>query len=388
MLLEQTVPAYIGNLDSPKRTKLGKLEIVRKLSSGASNAKNLIIQGENLAVLAALLPQYAGKVKCVYIDPPYNNKERYTHYDDDLDHLTWLKKLKKRIALLRDFLTPDGSLWISVDDREVHYLKVAADEIFDRKNFVTTVIWQQRTTRENRRVFSNNHEYVLVFAKDVTKFSASRNGLPINDEIRARYKNPDNDPRGPWQSVSANVQAGHGVASQFYGLTGPKGHIHTPPKGRCWVYNKSKMKEEIKNNNIWFGAKGDGVPRIKRFLSSRSAGLTPETLWFAKDVGTSCSAKKHLLSLFPDEEVFDTPKPEALIERILSIATNPADLVLDAYLGSGTTAVVAQRTGRRYIGIEEGSHIVDYCVQRLRAIISESSTKKSTHQGFCFYRLK
>lgn len=346
-----------------------KLVHVPGLSRRPNPNGNLIVHGENLAVLKALRSQHQS-VKCCYIDPPYNNRERHYHYQDNRSHGEWLEEVTARVEAIAPFLRADGSLWISIDDREVHYLKVACDRIFGRSNFVTTVIWEQRTTRENRKVFSNNHEYILVYAKDYRQFVGTRNPLSLSDEVRARYKNPDNDPRGPWQSVSANAQAGHGTPDQFYSITGPGGKVHVPPHGRCWVYSYKKMKEEIAANNIWFGRNGNGVPRIKRFLTKGGTGLTPETLWRADAVGTNDYAKKHLLKMFPVDEVFDTPKPESLIHRILEIATSPGDLVLDAYLGSGTTAAVAHKSDRRYIGIEEGDHAIDLSARRLAMVVA------------------
>ena len=246
---------------------------------------------------------------------------------------------------------------------------MAADAVFGKRNFATTVVWEHRTTRENRRAFSNNHEYLLVYAKCLRTFAANRNRLEPSAAVLRRYANPDNDPRGPWQSVSANVQAGHAVASQFYEITAPNGRVHSPPKGRCWVYTKHKMYQAIADNEVWFGHNGDGVPRLKRFLTDGRCGLTPPTLWPASEVGTTLRAKKHLLSLLRKEEVFDTPKPEELIQRIFEIATDPGDLILDPYLGSGTSAAVALKTGRRFIGVEVGSHAVSHCVQRLRKVV-------------------
>ena len=341
---------------------------VPELSYGERNTGNTIIHGENLAVLEALLPSLEGKVRCCYIDPPYNNQEKHYHYHDSRDHRTWLDATTARIELLGEYLRGDGSLWISIDDREVHYLKVACDEILGRKNFATTIVWQQRTTRENRKVFSNNHEYILVYAKDLRQFNATRNSLDLGPEVRSRYRNPDNDPRGPWQSVSANAQSGHGTPDQFYRLASPSGKVHDAPPGRCWIYTMKRMQKEIHDGNIYFGKNGLGVPRIKRFLSQVRTGLTPHTLWTAEEVGTNDFAKKHLIKLFPDE-IFDTPKPESLISRVIQIATSVGDLVLDAYLGSGTTAAVAHKSGRRYIGIEEGNHAVTHCSKRLQLVV-------------------
>lgn len=337
--------------------------------STSCESSNIIIHGDNVDVTNALLEEYLGKVKCIYIDPPYNNGDNYNHYSDKLSNDDWLVGMEKILDNLKKLLSDDGSIWISIDDNEVHYLKVLCDKVFGRNNFITTIIWQQRTTRENRKVFSNDHEYILVYAIDPIKFKEVRNLLPASEKMLARYKNPDNDPRGPWQSVTANVQAGHAVASQFYDIVAPNGKVHQPPNGRCWIYNKERMLEEIEKGNIWFGSDGNGVPRVKKFLSDSKKGVTPETLWLANEVGTNKSAKKHLLSMFPNEIVFDTPKPEELIKRIFDIATNEGDLVLDAYLGSGTTVAVAHKMNRNYIGIECENQIFDYVYKRLQLVV-------------------
>jgi len=330
---------------------------------------NLIIRGNNTFVIEELMEEYSNKVKCIYIDPPYNNGEKYTHYTDNIRSDIWLEEMEVIIKKLYKLLGEDGSLWVSIDDNEVHYLKVLMDKIFGRENFITTIIWQQRTTRENRKVFSNNHEYILVYAKNPIEFKKARNLIELSPEIFKRYKNPDNDPRGVWQSVSANVQAGHGVASQFYDVVSPNGKVTKLPKGRCWSYNEARMREEIENGNIWFGTDGNGVPRIKMFLKDAKQGVTPETLWLADEVGTSKSGKKHLISMDLSDELFDTPKPEELLKRILDISTNEGDLVLDAYLGSGTTVAVAHKMKRQYIGIEIGNHVESIVLPRLRKVI-------------------
>ena len=340
-------------------------------SMGTSDSKNILIKGNNKDILPELVGEFGGKVKCVYIDPPYNNGDSYHYYNDNISETSWLKDISYVLMYLKMLLTKDGSIWISIDDSEMAYLKVAADKVLGRENFAGTIVWQQRKTRENRAVFSCNHEYILVYAKDIKKFKKSRNLLPVGEDfINSKYKNPDNDPRGPWQSISASVQAGHAVPSQFYTIVSPAGIEFNPPKGRCWAYNEERMKKEIADGNIWFGLEGLNAPRIKKFLSTAKIGLTPQTLWAGDDFGTTDSAKKHLLSLFPHQEkVFDTPKPEELIWQILEIATNEGDLVLDSYLGSGTTLAVAHKLKRNYIGIEIGEQMTELVVNRLKSVI-------------------
>lgn len=281
-----------------------------------------------------------------------------------------MSALYPRLVLLRELLSPDGSIWVSIDNREGHYLKVLLDEVFGRRNYVTTCVWQQRTTRENRKVFSEDAEYIHVYAADPVKFKTTRNKLTLTQAVLARYKNLDNDPRGSWQSVSVNAQDGHATADQFYVYRAPSGKFHTLPQGRCWLYTERRMHEEVEKNNIWFGKNGNGVPRIKKFLGDDAQGLVPETLWLAKEVGTNDQAKKEIVKLRLDGEVFETPKPELLVSRILHIATNPGDLVIDSFLGSGTTGAVAHKMGRRYVGIEMGGHAKSHCLPRLEKVIN------------------
>lgn len=379
----------VGACDRLSKT----MKRVEKWSAGIQGTGNALIHGDNLTALRLLAKTHAGTVKCAYLDPPYNNGESYQHYFDSMSHEEWLRVVTTRLKQIKTLLREDGSVWISIDDSEFHYLKVAADGVFGRANFVGTIIWERRTTRENRKVLSRNHEYLLVYAKNINTWSRIRNSLPLTEDVKDRYKNPDSDPRGPWQSVSANVQEGHATPQQYYALRAPNGRIHHPPKGRCWVFTESKMREEMAKNNVWFGKDGNAVPRLKRFLTDRKTGLTPETLWRADEVGTTSTAKKHLLELFKETSLFDTPKPEQLIHRVLQISTNPGDLVLDPYLGSGTTAAVAHKMNRAYLGIEVGAHIKTHCAQRLQQVISGENggiSKLIGWQGgggFDFYRL-
>ena len=345
------------------------LEHVPGLSRGPAGAGNRLIHGDNRDVLPALAREVAGAVRCVYLDPPYNNRERWTHYDDRDGHERWLAAVEATLAGVWPLLRADGSLWVSIDDHEVHYLKVLADRLFGRGAFVATIVWEHRTSRENRRVFSHNHEYLLVYARDPERFKLTRNPIAPSAAVLARYRNPDADPRGPWQSISLTAQAGHGTAAQFYELVAPGGRRHRPPKGRCWIYTAERMRAAVAAGEVFFGADGNGVPRLKRFLAAAPAGLTPATLWAAAEVGTTAAAKREVLALFPDEPVFDTPKPEALLRRVVEIATDPGDLVLDAYLGSGTTTAVAHKTGRRWIGVERGAHAVTHGARRMALVV-------------------
>ena len=363
--------------------------------SAADLFENSLIFGDNLLALKALEQHYSGRVKCIFIDPPYNTGSAFTHYDDGVEHSIWLSLMRDRLEILKRLLTPDGSLWITIDDIEVHYLKVLLDELFGRENFIANMIWEKRLSRENRRAFSFNHDHILLYAKNKADFESVRNPLGLNQEVLSRYKNPDNDPRGPWQSVSINAQAGHATASQFYPLTLPSGRVINPPRGRCWLYTRERLQREIDANNIWFGHDGDSAPRVKKFLSeSEGKGLTPETIWPAGEVGTNDDAKKNLLSLLDVSDVFDNPKPEALIKRVLEIATNSGELVLDSFAGSGTTGAVAHKMGRRWIMIELGDHIHSHVIPRMKKVVDGADPGGVTEAtgwkgggGFRYYKL-
>ena len=255
------------DIRTAQRAPYRLLEEVPDLSAG--DAGNMLIQGDNLEALKALLPFYAGRVKCIYIDPPYNTGSAFEHYDDNLEHTRWLAMMWPRLELLREFLSENGSIWVSIDDNEGHYLKVIMDEVFGRKNFVTSCTWQQRTTRENRKVFSEDCERIVIYCREPAKFGAVRNDLELSETVKGRYKNPDDDPRGPWQSVSVNAQGGHGTPSQFYDFTAPNGKVHTLPAGRCWLYTWPVMQEKIADKRIWFGASGNNAPRERNFCPRR-----------------------------------------------------------------------------------------------------------------------
>ena len=334
-------------------------------SYGDPDTENIIVQGDNLEALRALLPFYAGQIKCIYIDPPYNTGSAFEHYDDNMEHTKWLSMMYPRLELLKQFLAEDGSIWISIDDDESHYLKVICDEIIGRNNFVNNVIWEKKFSPQNdAKWLSDNHDHILCYAKNKEVWHP--NLLPRTDEMDLRYKNPDNDPRGVWTSGDLSVKTYN--ASTDYSITTPSGRIVNPPGGACWRLSKERLKELIDDNRIWFGPKGDNVPRIKRFLSDVKEGAVSLTIWKHTEVGHNQDAKKEVKE-FNIESVFTTPKPERLIHRILTLATNPGDLILDSFLGSGTTAAVAHKMGRRYIGVEMGEQAKTHCAERLKKVI-------------------
>lgn len=359
-----------------------------KNSHGVQDTDNMLIHGDNLLALKALEQKFAGQVKCVYIDPPYNTASAFSFYDDNFEHSQWLNLMYPRLELLKKLLGTDGSIWISIDDTECHYLKIIMDEIFGRNNFVADVIWEKKYSPQNAaKWLSDSHDHILCYAN--AKMNWHPNLLPRTDEMNARYSNRDNDPRGDWKPSDATAQAGHGTASQFYILHAPNGMEYHLPSGRCWLYTESVMREKIADNRIWFGKNGKSVPQVKKFLTEVKQGVACKTLWFRNEVGDNQEGKREIKALF-DQSVFDTPKPERLIERVLTLATNPGDLVLDSFLGSGTTAAVAHKMNRRYIGIEMGEHAYTHCKIRLDKVIDGEDvggiTKTVNWQGGGGYR--
>ena len=279
------------------------------LPNGKQWKGNMLIHGDNLLALKALEQDYAGQVKCIYIDPPYNTGNAFEQYDDGIEHSIWLGLIKERLIILRNLLANDGSIWISIDDDEQAYLKVLMDEVFGRQNFVNNVIWEKKFSPSNdAKWLSDSHDFVMVYAKN--KNTWRPNLLPRSEDMNSRYKNHDNDPRGAWTSGDCSVKTYS--ASADYPITTPSGRIVNPPAGYCWRFSKEKFAELIADNRIWFGKDGDGVPRVKRFLSDVKDGITAMTIWKFTEVGHNQDAKKEV-NLLNSESVFATPKPERLI---------------------------------------------------------------------------
>lgn len=351
---------------------------------------NMLIHGDNLLALKALEQDFAGQIKCIYIDPPYNTGSAFEQYDDGLEHSIWLSLMRDRLKVIYNLLSKDGSLWISLDDTEQAYCKVLCDEIFGRNNFVANVIWEKKYSPQNdAKWLSDSHDFILVYAK--TKENWRPNLLPRTEEMNRRYKNIDNDPRGKWKSADFSVKTYN--KSCDYPITLPSGRVVTPPESRCWGTSKENFDKLVKDNRIWFGKDGNSVPSVKKFLSEVKQGTTSMTIWKYTEVGHNQDAKKEV-KVFNSQSVFATPKPERLIERVLILGSNPADIVLDSFLGSGTTAAVAQKMGRRYIGIELGNHAYTHCVPRLKMVTDgtdQGGISKAQNweggSGFKFYEL-
>ena len=359
------------------------LETVSHHGSGdEKSTDNLLIHGDNLEALKALLPFYRGRVKCIFIDPPYNTQSAFAHYDDKLEHSQWLSMMLPRLELLRDLLSEDGSIWISLDDNEAHYVKVLCDELFGRSNFVIDLSWQKRDGPPNDRKIGLIHDHILVWAK--TKDSSSKktraeeafNLMERTEKADAQYKvfdEPDGpDSRGPFRKIdtTANGKGGRFVESLYFGITNPyTGEEVFPRQGTCWRHNRVEMLRLQEDKRLYWGVKGTATtPMRKLFKSEAKAGMSSPSIW--SDAGLNQHASSEIERLFGEKASFETPKPEALLQRILHIATNPGDLVLDSFLGSGTTAAVAHKMGRRWIGIEMGEHALTHCLPRLQKVVA------------------
>ena len=367
------------------------LEEIPQLSAGDGDSGNMLIHGDNLEALKALLPFYAGRVKCIYIDPPYNTRSAFEHYDDNLEHTRWLAMMWPRLELLRELLAEDGSIWISIDDNEAHYLKVILDEVFGRSNFVSNVVWQKLyTVKNSAKYLSDMHDHLLVYAR--RKDQWRRELLPRTERSKENYSNPDNDPRGVWTTNA--IQARNYYSLGTYEIVAPSGRVHKPPAGTYWRISKDTFDKLNEDNRIWWGQDGDSIPRVKKFLSEVKSGVVPATWWKHTDAGTNAEAKQEIRKLTESgSEIFLTPKPEKLIRQVLTVATVLGDLVLDSFLGSGTAAAVAHKMGRRYIGIEMGEHAASHCAPRLRKVIEgeqggiSQAVEWQGGGGFRFYRL-
>ena len=337
---------------------------------GDGNNGNLLVQGDNLEALKALLPFYRGQVKCIFIDPPYNTKSAFEHYDDNLEHSQWLSMMLPRLQLLRDFLREDGSIWVTIDDNEGHYLKVLMDEVFGRVNFIATIAWEKDRGGRGDADISTSQDMVLAFARSRPRWASTRNLLERTSTQAGRFRNPDKDPRGPWRQGDDGT-AKSGTEKQRFPIVLPSGRTVKPKQGRYWAFSEETFAQARAEGRVYFGKNGDRLPLIKRYLDVVREGVAPRTWWPAEEAGTNQSAKRdHLRKLMPEVEPFATPKPEELLSRILQISSNPTDMVLDSFLGSGTTAAVAHKMGRRWIGIEMGGHAVSHCLPRLQKVVA------------------
>jgi adenine-specific DNA-methyltransferase len=380
----------------------------REESVDFDNTENLYIEGDNLDVLKLLQETYLGKVKMIYIDPPYNTGNDFVYEDDfaqsvdeymeysgqydengnrlvkNLDsngrfHTDWLNMIYPRLKLAKDLLRDDGIIFISIDDNEVTQLRKICDEVFGADNFIAQFIWEKRVTRENRKIISVRHDYVACYTKNYELRDVAIGLMPMTDEAIGRYNNPDNDPRGVWTSVPAIAQAGHGTANQFYTLTTPSGRMVDPPSGSCWRYTRKKMEEAISDKRIWFGSDGNGVPRIKKFITEGKQGLTPETLWLSSSVGTNDSAKRELVNLFDGVAVFETPKPVQLLKQCIQISANDKEAIcMDFFGGTSPFAHAVMQ-----LNAEDGGNRKFIMVQIPEETDEKSEAYKAGYKTIC-----
>jgi adenine-specific DNA-methyltransferase len=345
------------------------LEPIAKHSYGEADSPNMLIKGDNLDALKALLPYRGGEVKCIFIDPPYNTQSAVSeHYDDNIEHSQWLSLMYPRLQLLKRLLAEDGTIWVTLDDNEAHYFKVIADEVFGRKNFMLDITWHRKISPANdAKWFSSDNDHLIVYAK--SERSVQLNKLERTEKNNAVFKNPDNDPRGPWNSVTLTGNKNRDERPNlYYEIIGPNGQSVFPPDGLTWRASPDSYKKLADDGQIYWGKDGNSrSPRIKRF-AFEAKPVIPRSLWHYEDVGHTQEAMLESKALF-GQSPFGTPKPERLIQRILTIATKPGDLVLDSFLGSGTTAAVAHKMGRKWIGIEMGDHADTHCLPRLKKVV-------------------
>lgn len=348
---------------------------------------NRLIFGDNLLALKALEQEFAGKVKCIFIDPPYNTGSAFTHYEDGLEHSLWLSMLRDRLEMLRRLLSEDGSIWITIDDNEVHYLKVLCDEVFGRLNFAGSVTWQHSIQGKNdAKLFSVHHNYVLVYRRS-DSFKMKK--LPREEEHNVNYANPDNDPKGPWRA--GDVRSPNYRENLRYSVTSPSGQV-IPPPDKGWRWSRATFEEKVASGEITFLNEGARV--LRKIYLSNQEGRVPETIWFGEGAGTTREAMNHLTALLSDLEPFPTPKPEKLLERILQLSTESGEYVLDSFAGSGTTGAVAHKMGRRWIMVELGEHCYTHIVPRMKKVVNgtdQGGISKAVEWkgggGFRYFRL-
>lgn len=354
---------------------------------------NRLIHGDNLLALKALEQEFAGKVKCVFIDPPYNTGSAFEQYDDGLEHSIWLSLMRDRLEVIHKLLAEDGSLWITIDDNEAHYLKVMCDEVFGRFNFVANAVWQKKYTVANdSKWLSESHDHVLIYARNKETWRPYR--LPRTDEMDARYRNPDNHPKGPWKATPIYAKRSGSEKEQAFSFKFKNGVVWSAPRGTSPRFPAEKLRQLDANDEIWFGADGTAIPSRKTFLSElKIEGPPAPTVWLHSDVGNNHEAREESKTSNP-EAPFATPKPEKLLKRILDLATQPGDLVLDSFAGSGTTGAVAHKMGRRWVMIELGSHCETHIAPRLRRIVEGTDSIGITEAvgwegggGFRFFKL-
>ena len=384
---------WIGKGQEPKLEPRILIEDKEK-SYGDPNTGNMLVHGDNLLALKALENDFSGKVKCVFIDPPYNTGSAFEHYDDGLEHSQWLSLISPRLKILKNLLSTDGSIWITIDDNEAHYLKVLCDEIFGRRNFIANIVWEKTAGRKNDTYISSAHDHILAYASDLSIWKKTRNLLLRDEKQIARYQNPDNDPRGPWiQGADSTAKSGND--NLRYEVKLPSGRVVIPPKGNFWRFSKTSFQQALDEDRVYFGKDGDSLPIVKKFLSEVKDGVVPRTWWPSSEVNSNQGAKRdHLRKLLPDIIPFATPKPEQLLERIIHISTNPGEIVFDSFAGSGTTGATAQKMGRRWIMVELGDHCYTHILPRLRKVIDgedQGGISKSVGWqgggGFNFYEL-
>ncbi len=355
---------------------------------------NKLIFGDNLLALKALEQEFTGRIKCIYIDPPYNTGSAFEHYDDGVEHSLWLSLMRDRLEILRRLLTEDGSIWVNLDDNEGHYCKVLMDEIFGRENFRTTITWQRKySVSNNFKGIATICDYILVFSKSG---AFQNNLLPRSQESIDRYSNPDNDPRGPWKAVDYLNQATPEQRRNLcYDIINPNTGDVIKNTKKAWKYDPDTHQTHVTEKRLWWGRNGTNtVPALKLFLSEVRDGMTPHNWWPHDEVGHTDEAKKESIGIFGATNVFGTPKPERLMKRIMEIATNPGDWVMDSFGGSGTTGAVAHKMGRSWIMVELGEHCHTHIIPRMNKVIDGTDTGGITESvgwkgggGFRYYKV-